>query len=218
MSLSAFRRRAWRVGRPSAVVVAAAPAFAGLLAACSAAPTGDSVEGWSTVTSEALTGHVGSSIARVGSASSFSPYASTAPSYSPRVTAGDGTVIKQVHVKAVFWGPSVSASVRATMPVFFGDIVASSYTSWLSEYGAHPSGYAGAVTITPSRTQTALTDDDIASELASQINKNVVSANIDNNELYFVFLPPGVSVSFTSNGTLERSCKDFCGYHVNHNI
>jgi hypothetical protein len=68
--------------------------------------------------------------------------------------------------------------------------------------------YAGAITIQPGHTGKALTDAMLQQELDAQIAAGKLPA-ADENSLYMLYFPSGVSVSIDG----QRSCSSFCAYH-----
>ena len=146
-----------------------------------------------------------------------------------------GPIISNIHVIAVFWGPSVNTAVTGGIGQFFTDITSSNYYDLLSEYstaGITSSGGAssnqslvrgqfdGAITITPSiacPTTCTITDAQIQAELASQIAAGHLPQPLTDAQgiiktFYMIYFPPGVTI--TAGGT---SCVSggFCAYHSN---
>ena len=67
----------------------------------------------------------------------------------------------------------------------------------------------GTITVTSPRVRHSVTDAAIQHFLQHEISVNADFPRPGPNTLYFVYLPPGVSVS--QGG--DRSCQAFCGYH-----
>ncbi|HXO37379.1 MAG TPA: hypothetical protein VN872_02010 [Candidatus Acidoferrum sp.] len=148
-----------------------------------------------------------------------------------------GPVISNIHVVAVFWGPTVNSAVTGGIGQFFTDITSSNYYDLLSEYstaGITSSGGAssnqslvrgqfdGAITITPSSacpTTCTITDNQIQAELATQIASGHLPQPLSDLQgiiktFYMIYFPPGVTID-AGGGAL--SCVVFCAYHSNTN-
>ena len=134
-----------------------------------------------------------------------------------------GPVISNVKVYAVFWGDTVNAETQQKIGPFFANMLDSTYMDWLSEYdtniqavdgrqgtGQHigRGSFAGSVTLHPANAASALTDTMIQQELDAQIAAGALPPS-DENTLYMVYFPKGVSISDGS----DRSCSTFCAYH-----
>ena len=138
-----------------------------------------------------------------------------------------GRVISNVQVVAVFWGPNVNAEVTSKIGGFYQAIVASPFIDWLLEYDTtgHTPGtsqtigrgsFAGSFTITPSLGTTTLTDANIQSELAAQIQAGHLPAPTTDaagnvNTVYMIAFPPSVSIS--NAGANSCVSGGFCAYH-----
>ena len=174
-------------------------------------------------------GKVGSSAVQKGSAPGGA-----------HLTYWGGPVISNIHAVAVFWGPNVNAVITGDPGVgqFFTDITTSRYYDLLSEYntvGVTGSGtpatssnqiighgtFDGKFTITPSvcpgPTACAVTDRQVQTELASQINAGHLPQPVmDNqgnvNSFYMIYFPPGVTITLDA---ATKSCVQFCAYHSN---
>ncbi len=135
-----------------------------------------------------------------------------------------GPVISQVKVYAVFWGAAVDSGVQKNIGGFYKAVTNSNQMDWLSEYnttgikavdgrdGTNQTigrgSYGGEYLITPAETKTDLDDKDIRAELESQIAAHVLPAP-DENSLYMIYFPAGVSISIEG----MKSCSSFCAYH-----
>jgi hypothetical protein len=67
----------------------------------------------------------------------------------------------------------------------------------------------GTVTITTPAPSASLTDQAIQQFLQQEISSNAAFPQPSSNALYFVFVPPGITV--VQGGS--ASCQQFCGYH-----
>ncbi|MFI5345130.1 MAG: hypothetical protein ACHQ51_02035 [Elusimicrobiota bacterium] len=134
-----------------------------------------------------------------------------------------GPVISHAKVYAIFWGEGVSAQTKSNIGPFFANILDSTYMDWLSEYNTNRTAvdgrqgtnqtigrgtFAGAITIQPTNTATALTDEMLQQELDEQIAAGKLPPS-DENSLYMLYFPSGVSISIAG----QRSCSSFCAYH-----
>ncbi|MBV8202842.1 MAG: hypothetical protein JOZ15_19675 [Acidobacteria bacterium] len=135
----------------------------------------------------------------------------------PQLTYNGGPLLANVEVFTVFWGSAWSQSPQLDLANqindFFTFIVTSPLIDQLTaEYQvpAFPIGqgsFVGTFTITDNDPGAQVADADIQNLLQQEIGTNL--PNPDANSLYFVFTPPGVTVSL---GT-DLSCQVFCGYH-----
>jgi hypothetical protein len=122
-------------------------------------------------------------------------------------------VIQHAKVVTIFWNANVQ--FQAELKSFYGAIINSAYTAWLSEYDTTTpaqtiSGgtFLQATVDSGSPTATEVDDAQIQSELARLIDSGGV-AHPDANTVYTIHFPPGVSI--TQGGS--RSCEEFCEYH-----
>jgi hypothetical protein len=148
----------------------------------------------------------------------------------PHLSYAGGSVISSVVVVAVFWGTKVNDTVTKQIPGFYTALTTSYVMDWLAEYDTTITSKSGApgtnqlisrgsfdrsVTIMPANANVNLSDDDIRTELSSQLDKGNLPAATDNS-LYMVHFPAGVTITA---GT-TRSCvpdaahpEAFCAYH-----
>jgi len=136
----------------------------------------------------------------------------------PELTYRGGPLMTAVQVFTAFWGQAWNAtaqqSIITTVNDFFRFIVASAYIDQLSEYNTPEytigrGRVAGTATVTASEPGTNVTDTAIREMFQGQLSDKTAFPPAGPNALYFVFLPPGVSV--VAGG--DRSCQAFCGYH-----
>jgi len=143
----------------------------------------------------------------------------------PHLQDHGGPVIASVEVVPIYWGAAWSTGANATLTTqldgFFDFILTSSYMDLLHEYSTpttqiqHGRRLASARvsntepgTVTPSGRQ--VTDAQIMTALQGWIANHTVPATTANT-LYFIFLPPNVTViSFGSQSCIAGG---FCGYH-----
>ncbi len=140
-----------------------------------------------------------------------------APAQAPNLTYRGGPLISSVQAFVLYWGTAWTqdplAATARDVDAFFDYVVASPLIDQLAEYsvpgetighGAH----VGSLTVTDQEPAASVTDADIQSFVEREIASGAVpSPGAD--YLYFVFLPPGVSVSLQGSS----SCQGFCGYH-----
>lgn len=134
-------------------------------------------------------------------------------SCSTPVQYNNGALVQNARVTSVVWGSSVNASVVATMPGFYRDLLTSPFIDWLSEYSAGGQtigrgSFWQTVVTTPHNTGTSLSDGDVQAELAWQMDHALVPyPSPDGNDVYVILLPPGVCAGETCPPT------NACGYH-----
>src|SRR2546426_1277106 len=147
----------------------------------------------------------------------FAPAAGIAAPPSPQLTYRGGPVLGAVQVFPVFWGAAWNdapqLSTAQSLNRFLQVVVASPYVDQLAEYGTDRQAigrgrYVGTATV-PDSLGTNVTDSAIRHMLQQQLASGSGVPAPTPDTLYFVFLPPGVSV--VAGG--DRSCQAFCGYH-----
>ena len=154
--------------------------------------------------------------------------ASAAPPANAHLNYYGGHVISNVHVIPVMWGNNVPSAVSGGIAAFYSAVTDSNYFDWLSEYDTNILDYAGnqgtnqhigrgtsdaARVITPSVTGTALTDQQITTELQAQINAGHLPAS-DADTIYMIHFPAGTKISMPDgSGGTASSCTQFCAYH-----
>jgi len=135
----------------------------------------------------------------------------------PLLTYRGGPVLGAVEIVTVFWGKAWNlATNQATVGkinAFFDAILTSTLMDQLAEYSTPTTtiGHGqrvGSATITAPNVKLNVSDAAIQHFLQQQIGATKLPAP-SANTLYFIYLPPGVSV--TQGG--GRSCQVFCGYH-----
>ena len=139
----------------------------------------------------------------------------------PDLTYRGGPIISNVQIFTVFWGSAWQQSPQngliSQINTFFGFLVTSTLMNQLAEYNTStqtigPGSFIGTTTITTPDTSQTVADSDIQSLLQNQISSNALPQPTANT-LYFVYLPPGVTVQQGGSS----SCQSFCGYHDNIN-
>jgi len=141
-----------------------------------------------------------------------------APPASAQLTYRGGPLLATVEVFTIFWGSAWQqqplAGMLGRVNQFFDYIVASPLIDQLAEYNVPGKAIGhgrrtGTATITAPALKRSVTDGAIQHMLQHEITTNPAFPHPGPNSLYFVYLPPGVSVSAQGS----RSCLSFCGYH-----
>jgi hypothetical protein len=134
---------------------------------------------------------------------------------------GGGKLLTSVQVTTIFWGAAWRQAAQSPLVgqvnQFFDAILISELLDLLAEYSV-PGMTIGhgrrtaTVTITasePGGGSGQVTDAEIQQAVQSWIAAGTVPAT-GANTLYFVYLPPNVTVSDPQGG---QSCQELCGYH-----
>src|SRR5260370_16160143 len=148
-------------------------------------------------------------------------YATQIPS---KLYNSNGPRLASVQIFTIFWCAAWNnAPQDALLPKvnqFFDFILASQLLDQLAEYSVPGQKIArgsliGTITLTTPAPGKTVDDSAIQTFLQQQISTGTLPA-ATSDTLYFVFLPPGVTV--TQGGS--ASCKVFCGYHdaINNSI
>src|SRR5262249_1653041 len=138
-----------------------------------------------------------------------------------QLTYGNGPLLTAVEVHPIFWGAAWQQAPQTTMLTqlnqFFDFILTSPLMDLLAEYSVSGQtiGHGrriGSTTITnnePGGARKLVTDAQIQQAVRGWLTSGVIPpANA--NTLYFVYLPPGVTVTDDFG---DRSCQNMCGYH-----
>jgi hypothetical protein len=140
-----------------------------------------------------------------------------APQVPPQLTYRNGPLLTSVQVFTLFWGATWNdAPQSALLPKvneFFDFILSSQLLDQLSEYSVPGKTIShgllvGTLTLTTPPPGKTVDDSAIQKLIQQDISAGTLPASTLNT-LYFLFLPPGVTV--TQGGS--ASCKVFCGYH-----
>ncbi len=136
-----------------------------------------------------------------------------------KLTYNGGPVLSEAQVVVVYWGAGVDANLQAYAPGFFQAVLKSTYMDWLQEYNTPTQticrgSYVSATTITPLSATKTVQDSAIGPELVRQMGLGKIPApTLDKagkpKTLYFVYFPPGTSITMQGGS----SCVQFCGYH-----
>ncbi|MBS2023603.1 MAG: hypothetical protein JST92_14465 [Deltaproteobacteria bacterium] len=141
-----------------------------------------------------------------------------------------GHVLANPKVYAIMWKSTVDATTVSSIGPFYKAATNNTFMDWMNEYNTNinvqagsSSGqagtnqiigrgtYAGTITITPSKTSTSITDQDIEDELSAQITAGHIPAP-DSNTIYMFHFPAGQSIDQDGTGQY-LSCQYWCAYH-----
>ena len=140
-----------------------------------------------------------------------------APQVAAQLTYRNGPLLTSVQVFTIFWGAPWNTSPQDALLTrlneFFDFILTSQLLDQLGEYSVPQlkisrGARTGTVILTTPAPGKSVDDSAIQTFLQQQISNGTLPA-ATSNTLYFVFLPPGVTV--TQGGS--ASCQVFCGYH-----
>jgi len=143
-------------------------------------------------------------------------YALAAPVTAAKLTYRGGPLLPTVQVFNFFWGTAwqgLQAALVQEINQFFDFVLTSALMDQLAEYSVPGSSIghgsrAGAV-ILSTDPPSAIADADIQKLIQQEISSDAAVPQPTPNSLYYVFLPPGVTVTLDGSA----SCSNFCGYH-----
>ncbi|HKV86665.1 MAG TPA: hypothetical protein VJT78_01560 [Candidatus Dormibacteraeota bacterium] len=140
-----------------------------------------------------------------------------APVTTPNLTYRGGALLSEVQVFVFFWGDAWQHDPQAALVQqlngFFDYVLTSPLIDQLAEYSvpgktiSHGSRVGSLVLTTAPPANVA--DGDIQQLIQQEIASDPAVPQPTGSSLYYVFLPPGVTVSLGS----DSSCTSFCGYH-----
>jgi hypothetical protein len=147
-----------------------------------------------------------------------------APQVTPRLTYRNGPLLTAVQVFTIFWGATWNDAPQNALLTkineFFDFILGSELLDQLAEYSVPNQTISrgvliGTITLTTPAPGKTVDDSAVQNLIQQEISGGTLPAPTPNS-LYFVFLPPGVTV--TQGGS--ASCQVFCGYHdaINNSI
>jgi hypothetical protein len=146
------------------------------------------------------------------------PELEVAPLAPARLTYRGGPLLTQVNVFNLYWGLAWQTgqpkAASTYLDQFFTYISTSPLIDQLGEYSVPGKTighgkFSGSAVITSPAPGPTTTDSAIRSFVQQETTGNPQVPKPNPNNLYFVYLPPGTSVS--QGGS--RSCQAFCGYH-----
>jgi hypothetical protein len=141
-----------------------------------------------------------------------------APVAPPQLTYRGGPLLAQVEVYTLYlgsaWAAPALGKIANDINKFFDSVLASDLIGGLSEYSTGPyhiaSGrFIGTTILSDVEPANSVTDEWIRSKLVELTNPGSALPSPSSNLLYFVYLPPGVSLVLGGS----KSCQAFCGYH-----
>jgi hypothetical protein len=143
--------------------------------------------------------------------------AAAAPVSRPRLTYRGGPLLPAVQLFTFFWGFAWQQDPLATLVQqvnqFFDFVVTSPLLDQLAEYSVPSAsiGYGtrtGAVILSTDPPAT-IDDTDVQQLIQQEISSDAAVPQPTPSSLYYVFLPPGVTITLDG----AASCSSFCGYH-----
>lgn len=147
----------------------------------------------------------------------YVPEARVAAPAAAQLTYRGGPIITGVKIFTLFWGSEwaqiSNQQIASQMNDFFTYLVTSPLIGQLAEYSVtqFPIGHGsflGTLAVTGQDPASSIADTGIQQFIQQEISSGAVPSP-DNNTIYFVFLPTGVTVDLGGSS----SCQDFCGYH-----
>jgi hypothetical protein len=146
-----------------------------------------------------------------------------APVAAGHLTYRGGPLLQATQVFVFYWGTAWEGAQAAAVQQinqFFDFILTSPLVDQLGEYSVAGQSIGhgsrtGSVILSTDPPAT-IADSDIQTLIQQEISNDPAVPQPTPNSLYFVYLPPGVTISLDG----ATSCSDFCGYHsdVNGNI
>ena len=139
------------------------------------------------------------------------------------LTYGGGHLLTNVQVVTIFWGNAWTQTPQSNLLTqlnqFFDAILTSSLMDLIAQYSVSGQTIAygsriGTFTDASSEpgSNNTVSDDQVQQKIQALIsNGNVTQPN--SNTLYFVYLPPNVTLTGPTSAGGGTSCIDFCGYH-----
>jgi hypothetical protein len=146
-----------------------------------------------------------------------------APVATPQLTYRGGPLLPAVQVFVFFWGTAwegAQAALVQQLNQFFDFVLTSPLLDQMGEYSVAgmtigQGSRTGSVILSTDPPNT-IADADVQQLIQQEISNDSAVAQPTPNSLYFVYLPPGVTISLDG----ATSCSSFCGYHsdINGNI
>jgi hypothetical protein len=137
----------------------------------------------------------------------------------------NGRVLANVHIIPVMWGSGVDSSMVSDMQTLYSTLASSrSLVNYLAEYNTPTQTFGiglfeRATTITPTHTGTTIYDDGVNAnqqEIKDELTAQIQAGNLprwDNNAVYMVHMPPGITVVTAFGTSCAGANNGFCGYH-----
>jgi len=143
-------------------------------------------------------------------------YALAAPVSAAKLTYRGGPLLSAVQVFNFFWGTAwegQQAPLVQQINQFFDFVLTSPLIDQLAEYSVAGSsishGSRSGAVILSTDPPSAIADADVQQLIQQEISSDAAVSQPTPNSLYFVFLPPGVTITLDG----AASCSNFCGYH-----
>jgi len=147
------------------------------------------------------------------------PHVATVPAAPPpKLTYRGGHLLTTVQVFTLYIGSAWTAgkleAVAAQLDAFFGFVVSSQLIDQLAEYSVPNFAighgqFLGRTVLAELEPPSSVTDAWLQTAIQNAIASGAPVPQPGPNMLYFVYLPPGISLVQGS----ARSCQAFCGYH-----
>lgn len=140
-----------------------------------------------------------------------------APTAQPRLTYRGGPILASAGVFVLYWGDAWTnadqAGLAKQLDAFFDYVLTSPLMDQLAEYDTPNAAIGhgsrlGSMQVAGAPAASII-DADVQQMIRDQIATGGQVPQPGPNTLYFVFLPPGVSVAMNGGS----SCVSFCGYH-----
>jgi hypothetical protein len=139
-----------------------------------------------------------------------------APVAIPQLTYRGGPLLPAVQVFIFFWGTAwqgAQAALVQQLNQFFDFVLTSPLLDQMGEYSVAgmtvgQGSRTGSVILSTDPPNT-IADGDVQQLIQQEISIDSAVAQPTPNSLYFVYLPPGVTISLDG----AASCSKFCGYH-----
>jgi hypothetical protein len=135
----------------------------------------------------------------------------------PQLTYRGGPLLSEAQVFVFFWGDAWQQDPQVALVQqinsFFDYVLTSEVMDQLAEYSVPGSTIShgtrtGSIELTTAP-PSSVSDGDVKQLLQQEISSDPAVPQPTSSSLYFVFLPPGVTVGLDGGA----SCVNFCGYH-----
>jgi hypothetical protein len=138
-----------------------------------------------------------------------------APIAKPQLTYRGGPLLSEVQVFVFFWGDTWQQQDGLVEQInsFFDAVLTSEMMDQLAEYSVPGRSISrgtrtGSIELTTAPPSN-VSDGDVKQLLQQEISSDPAVPQPNSSSLYFVYLPPGVTVGLNGGA----SCVNFCGYH-----
>jgi hypothetical protein len=140
-----------------------------------------------------------------------------APVGAPQLTYRGGPLLSEAQVFVLFWGDAWQQDPQVALVQqinsFFDYVLTSEMMDQLAEYSVPGSAIShgtrtGSLELTTAP-PSSVSDGDLKQLIQQEISSDPAVPQPTSSSLYFVFLPPGVTVGLNGGA----SCVNFCGYH-----